>query len=178
MLMVRCSGCHSPLRVREEYAGKAMRCPTCGALMRAPATGDAGSLAVATVRPHVTRATRSKACPRCREKSPLRAMHCRFCGALFHAAGEVELPPLPDEFLHCPKCGAGNPERVRWTFWGSFYGPSWLHHVRCIECDYRYNGKTGKSNFLWAILFVIVPAAIITAIVAFVAMHFFAPPSS
>jgi len=46
---------------------------------------------------------------------------------------------------------------VKWTFWGSFYGPAMFTHVRCPECDYAHTGRTGGSNLIPAIVFVAVP---------------------
>jgi serine/threonine-protein kinase len=57
----------------------------------------------------------------------------------------------------CPQCGATHAAKVRWTVWGSFYGPPLFTHVRCPECSCCYNGKTGRSNMIPAILFVTVP---------------------
>jgi rubredoxin len=65
----------------------------------------------------------------------------------------------------CPQCEAPDPERVKWTAWGSFYGPAMLTHVRCQECGYCYNGKTGRSNKVAATVFVMVPLIGILAIV-------------
>jgi hypothetical protein len=60
-------------------------------------------------------------------------------------------------FKPCPQCKARGAKRVLWTAWGSFYGPAMFSHVRCPECGYCYNGKTGRSNLLAAIIFVSVP---------------------
>jgi hypothetical protein len=54
---------------------------------------------------------------------------------------------------------------VDWTFWGSYYGPPLVNHVRCLDCGYRFNGLTGRSNRHWALLFVTVPILIIAGIV-------------
>ena len=69
------------------------------------------------------------------------------------------------KFKPCPKCGATGAKRVNWTAWGSFYGPSLFTHVRCPECDYCYNGKTGGSNLGPAILMVSVPLLLILGII-------------
>jgi predicted RNA-binding Zn-ribbon protein involved in translation (DUF1610 family) len=57
----------------------------------------------------------------------------------------------------CPQCGATGAKRVLWTAWGSFYGPAMFTHVRCPECGYKYNGRSGRSNLIPAIIFVTVP---------------------
>jgi len=56
-------------------------------------------------------------------------------------------------------------ERVTWTPWGSFYGPALFTHVRCRECGYGYNGRTGRSNLVPAIFMVAIPLVLIIAIV-------------
>jgi hypothetical protein len=61
------------------------------------------------------------------------------------------------KFKRCPRCEAPNPKKVKWTAWGSFYGPAMFSHVQCQECGYCYNGKTGGSNLIPAIIFVTVP---------------------
>ena len=67
-------------------------------------------------------------------------------------------------FKACPRCGGRTAERVVWTAWGSFYGPALLHHVRCLGCGYKYNGRNGRSNFVPAAIFVAVPLLLIVAI--------------
>jgi hypothetical protein len=57
---------------------------------------------------------------------------------------------------------------VTWTIWGSFYGPALFNHVRCPECRYAYNGRSGRSNLVPAIFFVTIPAILIAAIVGVV----------
>src|SRR5262249_458952 len=37
------------------------------------------------------------------------------------------------------------------------YGPAMFTHVRCRDCGYCYNGKTGGSNLIPAVIFVAVP---------------------
>lgn len=61
------------------------------------------------------------------------------------------------QWAACPKCGATAAKRVKWTFWGSFYGPRIFNHVRCQECRATYNGKTGRSNIVPAIGCVLLP---------------------
>jgi uncharacterized protein (DUF983 family) len=49
-------------------------------------------------------------------------------------------------FEPCPNCGAEDPKRVSFTWWGGALGPWMFTHVACQECGTTYNGKTGKSN--------------------------------
>ena len=46
---------------------------------------------------------------------------------------------------------------MKWTPWGSYYGPALFTHVRCPECGYTYNGRTGHSNLIPIIIFVATP---------------------
>ncbi|MCS7047090.1 MAG: zinc-ribbon domain-containing protein [Gemmataceae bacterium] len=68
----------------------------------------------------------------------------------------------------CPKCGSSNIQKVIWTVWGSFYGPALLSHVRCVDCGYTYNGRTGRSNIVAATLFVSVPLLGVLAILGWI----------
>jgi hypothetical protein len=58
---------------------------------------------------------------------------------------------------------------VAWTAWGSYYGPALFAHVRCPVCDHTYNGKTGRSNLMPAIIFVAVPIFLILVILCVLA---------
>ena len=69
------------------------------------------------------------------------------------------------KYKPCPQCRGRRADRVKWTAWGSFYGPAMFTHVRCRKCGYAYNGRTGRSNILAAIVFVTVPLAGIAAII-------------
>jgi hypothetical protein len=51
------------------------------------------------------------------------------------------------------------------TIWGSFYGPAVLHHVQCLSCGNKYNGRSGRSNLVPAAIFLLVPLVLILAIV-------------
>ena len=64
----------------------------------------------------------------------------------------------------------GGRQRVLFTPWGSFYGPALFHHVRCPECRYAYNGRSGGSNLIPAILFVVIPAVLMAAIIVFIVL--------
>lgn len=107
------------------------------------------------------------ACPRCGEETPADAEKCKHCKAWLYDDEPDERRPKKKSksFKPCPKCGAGGAKRVTWTPWGSFYGPAMFNHVRCPQCDYKYNGKTGGSNLIPAIIFVTIPLLLIGAIV-------------
>jgi hypothetical protein len=48
--------------------------------------------------------------------------------------------------VRCPRCGDARCSPVTFTWWGGFFGPRFLNHVRCFGCGYEYNGKTGRPN--------------------------------
>jgi len=48
--------------------------------------------------------------------------------------------------MACPKCGSKTVSKVKYTWWGGMLGPKLLHHVKCGNCTYTFNSKTGKSN--------------------------------
>jgi hypothetical protein len=112
---------------------------------------------------------RGERCPDCGEELPRGARWCPACRAC------LEVDERDDEWGEsgrraprwkaCPKCGRHRAKQVTFTFWGSFYGPALLSHVRCRDCGYTYNGRTGKSNFWPAFFFVMVPAVLLVAII-------------
>jgi hypothetical protein len=69
------------------------------------------------------------------------------------------------QFLPCPKCATPEPKLVGNTWWGSVFGAELLSHVRCTNCGFAYNGKTGKSNVLAITLYVAVGLLIVLAVV-------------
>jgi predicted Zn finger-like uncharacterized protein len=132
---IRCPGCKTTLRVRPELAGKKVKCPKCGQLVPVP-TEEEELVEVTAVEEDE------------REEE------------------EEERPERkPSKYKPCPRCGAGGARKVKWTAWGSFYGPAMFTHVRCPECDYAYNGRTGGSNLIPAIVFVAVPLMGILALI-------------
>jgi len=44
----------------------------------------------------------------------------------------------------CPKCGSADAQKVKYTWWGGFLGPSMFSLVKCNSCGTQYNSKTGK----------------------------------
>ena len=170
-LNITCPGCRANLRVREEYAGQQMKCPRCGGSV---AVNPAEPVMVEPVQdvvaagpsPAAPPADPTRPCPACRRDILRSARKCRYCGTgLDEPDGDYEDDDdRPRPYKPCPRCGSPEAERVVFTFWGSFYGPALLTHVRCPECGYAYNGRTGRSNLLPAILFVAVPLILIVAI--------------
>jgi len=135
---IRCPGCQSSLRVRPELAGKRVKCPKCGKPVQVPAEEEELVELVAVDE----------------EEEPEEEEE------------EEERPQRKSsKYKPCPQCGAKGARKVKWTAWGSFYGPAMFTHVRCPECDYAYNGRTGGSNLIPAILFVAVPLMGILALI-------------
>jgi DNA-directed RNA polymerase subunit M/transcription elongation factor TFIIS len=163
-LTITCPGCRSTLRVRDDYAGREMKCPRCSATVHVTAEAPTGPEVVEAVTP--SRAAHgpdaaTKTCPACGKRIALSARKCRFCRSWLEEDDEDQPRSY---FVPCPRCGAEGAQRMLFTFWGSFYGPAMFHHVRCPDCGYAYNGKTGRSNVLPAIVFVMIPALGILAI--------------
>ncbi|MBK8610440.1 MAG: hypothetical protein IPL84_11020 [Chitinophagaceae bacterium] len=75
-----------------------------------------------------------------------------------------------DEFntdAGCPKCGSKIITKVKYTWWGGVLGPRLLHHTKCETCNYRFNGKTGKSNTPGIIIY-----SVLIFVVLFVIFYF------
>jgi predicted Zn finger-like uncharacterized protein len=195
--IIPCPACGASLRVRDEYAGKGVKCPKCTHLITipplpAPAPAATEETAVRPAAPpplpeevgvtpvdEEEQATevrplaqpRGQRCPSCGARNPPEARKCRDCKEwLDEEEDEPEVRPRRRKkasYKPCPRCGARGAERVAWTPWGSFYGPALFTHVRCPECRYAYNGRTGGSNLVPAIIFVTIPAVLIAGIVVF-----------
>jgi predicted Zn finger-like uncharacterized protein len=247
-LLVTCPGCKSALRVKDEFAGKKLKCPRCASTIsvtaphpEAPAKPKAGpdpeiveitaspkvkaeapakprpkpkpeeaevaeiaevvdepdpaprkAITAAPKKPLAKKAIvedeeyedesprgKTRKCPECGERISLTAERCRYCKAwISDEEGEEEEDDRPRRkgtgkgFKPCPRCGARGATRVKWTPWGSFYGPAMFTHVRCPECGYAYNGKTGRSNLIWAILFVSVALLLVAGLIGLIVYMF------
>jgi endogenous inhibitor of DNA gyrase (YacG/DUF329 family) len=97
-------------------------------------------------------------CPKCQGPVPVPAAEPVPEVVEAAPAEEAPRPRRKSKYQPCPECGAYGAERVKYTLWGSFYGPSLCTHVRCPECGYAYNGRTGESNLPWIIAGSIVQA--------------------
>jgi predicted Zn finger-like uncharacterized protein len=139
--LIECPECNRSLRVREEQDGKKMRCPKCQAVFRVPAATEVD-------------APRHDVVEEVEDDTPV------------DEPADERAPK--SKYAECPKCGARAAKRVKWTAWGSFYGPALLCHVRCQECGATYNGRSGRSNLIPAILFVSLPLLVIGGILAWV----------
>jgi predicted RNA-binding Zn-ribbon protein involved in translation (DUF1610 family) len=148
--MVACAACGALLRVREEYVGRAMECPKCGQPV-APLALDSKPAEVATAK------APSPGIPA--------VLPARRRAPSIDEQDDLSASAAWGRFAPCPRCGSANAERVVWTAWGSFYGPALLHHVRCLSCGCKYNGRSGRSNLVPAAIFVLVPLILIVAII-------------
>jgi predicted Zn finger-like uncharacterized protein len=170
-----CPGCQTPLRLREDLAGKKIKCPRCGQVITVPAEEIVMLEAVddekITSEPPTlktsSKKTATRPCPECGEAIAWTARTCRYCHARLDEEDDEEEEDRVvkrSKYKPCPRCGEVGAKRVVWTPWGSFYGPALLSHVRCPECGYAYNGKSGRSNLIPAIIFVSIPLLGILAI--------------
>lgn len=152
---MNCPGCRRPLRLREDMAGRTIKCPRCAQIIAIPSTAAVCPTAEEIAAETTASSTRKKEiatrlCPECGQPLAAPASKCSSCKA--------------PQYKPCPRCGEEGAKRVTWTAWGSFYGPALFTHVRCPVCGYAYNGKSGRSNLVPAILFVAVPLLLILAI--------------
>jgi len=68
-------------------------------------------------------------------------------------------------YAPCPKCEGANAKALNFTWWGGALGPKLMAHVKCLDCGYKYNGKSGKDNATNIIIYFVV-----VSILAFVLM--------
>jgi transposase-like protein len=68
-------------------------------------------------------------------------------------------------YVPCPRCQSTNVSLVGFTWWGGVIGSKILTHCKCGDCGATFNGKTGKSNTAGIIIYTLVVAVIIGAIV-------------
>ena len=50
---------------------------------------------------------------------------------------------------------------MSFTWWGGLIGPRILSHVKCPQCSYAYNGKTGRDNTTGIIIYSVAVAVVI-----------------
>ncbi|NQU25821.1 MAG: hypothetical protein HQ567_31420 [Candidatus Nealsonbacteria bacterium] len=55
-----------------------------------------------------------------------------------------------------------------WTFWGGALGPAMLHHVRCLGCGTKYNGKTGNYNTTGITIYMVISSLIALAVMVWI----------
>lgn len=162
---ITCPGCHSTLQLRPEYAGKKIRCPKCQEVLTVPVDAEEDEPLDVTPADEAFTATKParETVPPARKKRASRRDE--------EDEDEDDRDDGP-RYVPCPRCGARGPERVLWTPWGSFYGPALFTHVRCRKCDYTYNGNSGGSNLIPAIIFVTIPALLLLGVIGFIVYMF------
>jgi phage FluMu protein Com len=155
-ITLRCTGC-CVMKLRDDLAGKKVRCPRCKAVLVVPdAEEEVVEAQAGKATPKIRRKTGHTGRVQSGEPAPVRQNRMRI-GRDEGKELEIPRPGKTSKYKPCPRCGAEEPTRVKWTSWGSFYGPKLFTHVRCPECGYCYNGKSGRSNALPATMFVVVP---------------------
>ena len=147
---MNCPGCQTPLRLREDMAGKKIKCPRCAQVVAVPA-------AKLTMLEEVTDDAITADAPS--SKKAKKSTKTRK-----ETENDEDRGGKRSKYEPCPRCGEEGAKRVKWTPWGSFYGPALFTHVRCPACAYAYNGKSGGSNLIPAIIFVSIPLLIILGI--------------
>jgi len=156
-----CTGCHATLQLRPEYAGKKIRCPKCQQVLTVPAeTEEEAPVELEAIEDDAftnTRPARETVPP-----APIKRSHRR------DEEDEDDRDDGP-HYVSCPRCGTRGASRVLWTPWGSFYGPALFTHVRCPHCFHAYNGQTGRSNLVPAILFITIPLVLLLGLLGLVA---------
>jgi hypothetical protein len=176
-ISLRCTGCRSSLKLRDDLAGKKVKCPRCQTALVVPETDE--DLVEVAVEEKRTRKSTGKTGRLQRDQpGPSRKNQIRIGRKRAEDEEEQEEEEAPrkkkkkgdkdSKYKPCPQCGAEGATRVKWTAWGSFYGPALFTHVQCPECNYCYNGKTGRSNMLAASMFVAIPLIGILAIIGVV----------
>jgi Zn-finger nucleic acid-binding protein len=163
-LEITCPACKKEFRFTDRSGLETVPCPHCGDEIPKDlgAIVDEKDSLTTKSETRPAAADQTQPCPRCGKPISIKARKCKFCRAWLE---EKEPEEVYSDYAPCPRCGARGAERVVFTFWGSFYGPALFTHVQCPKCYYKYNGKTGRSNRIPAILFVSIPLILILAII-------------
>ncbi|MFO0925610.1 MAG: hypothetical protein U0736_01040 [Gemmataceae bacterium] len=183
-ISLTCTGCKTKLKVRDDLAGRKVKCPRCAGVLVVPAAKpkEEEVAPVELVEERVTEAPAGKgrkgAIRRGDDDEPRGGRHrggIKTDGRPSRKRGRLDDDDSDErsQWKPCPKCKARGAKRVLWTPWGSFYGPALFHHVRCPACGYKYNGRTGRSNLVPAVIFVTVAVVGIVGILVglFVMLH-------
>lgn len=190
-LKIACSKCNARLQVREELAGKKVKCPKCTAVVPVPLPETVEEVEQT---PEVEEVQEKPAARIKRKEDVAATPRGRIqrkedleppARSRKHAEPEDEEENLEDsddsetkssrskkgkkskadkgstKWAPCPRCGETRAKKVLYTFWGSAIGPAIFSHVRCQECGMGYNGRTGKSNLIAAILCITIALAAI-----------------
>jgi ribosomal protein S27E len=167
-ISLTCKGCKHTLTVRDDLAGKKVKCPRCSAALTVPGPDEDAPVEVVPEEgtQEAPRKSRTAASRRDEDDEDDRDRDR-------DQEDDEDRVKVKSKYKSCPQCGEYGAKRVAWTAWGSFYGPAMFTHVRCPECGYCYNGKTGRSNLIAAILFVSVPLLGILGLIAAIVYIFY-----
>jgi len=180
--IMKCPSCQSALRIKDEYAGKQLKCPRCTHVMAIPRKTSEDEEDEAPPPVAIEAPKRKAPPPRPREEAieegeppPRRAgrKRPRDEDEEDHDRDQRRSNRRDLAYAPCPRCGCTDATRVVWTPWGSFYGPAMFNHVRCRDCGYAYNGRSGRSNLIPAIIFVTIPLLLIIGIIGFLGVIIF-----
>lgn len=75
------------------------------------------------------------------------------------------------KYVPCPNCSSTRASLVGFSWWGGILGPKLLTHVKCPDCGTAYNGKTGQSNTVGIIIYLMVGAVVGFGIVLLLLLH-------
>jgi hypothetical protein len=64
----------------------------------------------------------------------------------------------------CPRCQCPYIKPVAYTWWGGILGPKLFSLVKCQQCKYQFNGKTGLPATKGIIIYFVVTTAIFLGI--------------
>jgi predicted Zn finger-like uncharacterized protein len=150
-LEFKCPACQAALRVKDEHAGKKMKCPKCAKVIAIPE--KQAEEVFEDVEVVDEEAAESAGDPFDFDSD---------APAPKKGAVKSKEPDRPKgktwgKYMPCPNCGGREAKRLKWTWWGSYYGPRIFNHVRCVDCGFAFNGKTGDSNMIPMILCVAIP---------------------
>src|SRR2546425_887780 len=117
-MQVKCDQCNGTIKVRDEYAGRKMKCPRCANVIAIPTS------------PAAVADKTTQAAPKWGKRVLATAKKCRFCRADLTAVKTGDVAEAADakkrkkssKYKPCPQCQAVGAKPVKWTPWGSFYG--------------------------------------------------------
>ena len=75
------------------------------------------------------------------------------------------------KYVPCPNCSSTRASLVGFSWWGGILGPRHLTHVKCPDCGTAYNGKTGQSNTVGIIIYLMVGTVLGFGIVLLLLLH-------
>jgi len=163
VLTINCPECKSPLKVKEEHAGKKMKCPKCSKVVPIPAP-ETNKEEEAEVIEDVAVVEEKPPEPENLFSFDEEAPKGSKKGASGKKADDKgAAKKKKGKYLPCPECGGVEAKRIKWTYWGGFWGPKMFTHVRCVDCGCPFNGKTGDTNLVPIISFSVIQVILVVA---------------